>query len=384
MSKNGPWLYQQQARYFAQIAGGLEEEGQKELTALGATRVEKGYRGVYFTGTPAQMYGINYMSRLVTRILAPLVSFDCHNPKYLYRKAKEIPWRDFLQQGQTFAVGASVSNSKIRHSKYAALCVKDAVVDQFRERTGERPSIDRYHPDLWINVHIENNRATIAIDTSGGSLHRRGYRTESVSAPMQETVAAAVLRWSEWDGSAPLLDPMCGSGTLLAEACMAYRRLPPAFKRTHFGFMQLPDYNAEAWQKVKAHYDAEIRALPHNLIQGSDRSRDAIAAARANIQAVDEQGSIAIKPRDVRSIESWENGIIVCNPPYGLRLQPGQDLGPFFKAFGDFLKQRCTGSTAYIYFGNRVWIKHMGLRATWKRPLVNGSLDGRLVKYEMY
>lgn len=384
MPKPPLWLYQQQSRYFAQIAGGLEEEGQKELTELGATRVEKAYRGVYFTATPEHMYGINYMSRLVTRVLAPLVSFDCHNPKYLYRKAKEIPWRTFLQKGQTFAVAASVSNSKIRHSKYVALCVKDALVDQFREHTGSRPSVDRHHPDLWINVHIENNRATIAIDTSGGSLHRRGYRTESVTAPMQETVAAAVIRWSGWDGSVPLLDPMCGSGTLLAEACMAYRRLPAAFKRSHFGFMQLPDFDEEVWPRVRASYDASVRDLPDGLIQGSDRSRDAVDAAWVNLQAVTGNGHVRVEPRDVRAIESWEDSIIVCNPPYGLRLQPGQDLGPFFKSFGDFLKQRCTGSTAYIYFGNRVWIKHMGLRASRKRPLVNGQLDGRLVTYEMY
>lgn len=384
MPKPPTWLYQQNGRYFAQVAGGLEDEGIAEVKALGGRHVEKAYRGLYFNATPADLYGINYMSRLVTRVLAPLTAFTCHNTKYLYRKAKEIPWGSFLKPGQTFAVAGTVSNSKIRHSKYAALCVKDALVDQFRENTGTRPSVDRHNPDLWINIHIENNHATLAVDTSGGSLHRRGYRRESVAAPMQETVAAAVVRWSGWDGEVPLLDPMCGSGTLLAEAIMSYRRLPPAFLREHFGFMQLPDFDAGVWDRVKSRFDQQVRPLPAGLVTGSDRSSDAVEAARQNLSSLTADETFELIRRDFRAIEAWEQGVMLCNPPYGLRLQPGEDLGPFYKAFGDFLKQKCTGTVAYIYFGNRIWIKRIGLRSSWKRPLANGPLDGRVVKYEMY
>ncbi|HEX7070929.1 MAG TPA: THUMP domain-containing protein [Rhodothermales bacterium] len=194
------YKYQEYGRYFAQIAGGTEELGVAELTELGAREATTAYRGVHFEADRETLYRINYASRLVTRILAPLTSFGCHDPDYLYRTLREVDWGDFLDPDRTFAVYANVSNSRIRHSKYAALRVKDAIVDHFREATGRRPNVDVHEPDVWFNLYVENNHATLSLGTSAGSMHRRGYRTGAGSAPMQETVAAAIIRLTEWEG----------------------------------------------------------------------------------------------------------------------------------------------------------------------------------------
>ena len=376
--------YQKAQRYFAQIAGGLEETGQGELEALGVSNVSKAYRGLYFNADPATLYRVNYRSRLITRVLAPLITFDCHSDTYLYNTAREIDWSAFLTTQSTFAVFATVHQSKINHSKFAALRLKDAIVDVFRERTGKRPSIDRHNPDVWFNVHIDHNKAVISIDTSGGSLHRRGYRVASVKAPMQETVAAAVIRFSGWDGTHPFYDPFCGSGTLLCEALMHYANIPASYLRESMGFERLPDFQPILWKEEKSNADAAIRSVPEGLLRSSDRDPEAVFSARQNAERLPHGDRASVQTLDFRSIDQLEGVSIICNPPYGLRLQRGNQMGAFYKALGDFFKQRCKGSTAYVYFGNREWIKHIGLRPSWKKPLTNGQLDGRLVKYEMY
>ncbi|HMB90919.1 MAG TPA: THUMP domain-containing protein [Rhodothermales bacterium] len=378
------YQYQQTRRFFAQIAGGLEETGKAELADLGATDIAPAYRGLYFDADDATLYRINYQTRLLTRVLAPLLTFDCHSDRYLYKTARSLDWTDFLSLDTTFAIFANVSHSKITHSKYAALRLKDAIVDDFRDRTGKRPSIDTRNPDVWLNLHIENNQAIISLDTSGGSLHRRGYRTETGDAPMQETVAAAAVRFSGWNGENPLYDPMCGAGTLLAEALMHYANIPSGYLRDDFGFAHLPDFDAATWQAVKAEADSQIRSIPPGLLGGSDIDPDAVAAARTNLHALPGGEAVNLEVKDFHQIESLENVTILSNPPYGLRMGREEDMSDFYQALGDFLKQRCTGSTAYLYFGKREWIKSIGLRASWKKPLVHGSLDGRLVKYEMY
>jgi putative N6-adenine-specific DNA methylase len=380
----GVFAYQQSQRYFAQIAEGLEDTGADELHELGARDIRLAYRGLHFEAEKAALYRINYQSRLVTRVLAPLAAFPCHETDYLYRKAKLIPWKDIMGVDQTLAVFANLSNSKIRHSHYAGLCVKDAIVDYFREDCGRRPDIRRIDPDVWINVFIENNRAVISLDTSGGSLHRRGYRREGVEAPMQETVAAAIIRWTEWDGDRPLVDPMCGSGTLLAESLMHCCRIPAAFLRSRFGFERLPDFERSLWAAVKASADRGIRPLPAGLITGSDIAKDAIATAADNLRKLPQGENITLQRADVRRLRALSERVIVCNPPYGIRLKHPAGMGEFYREFGDFLKQNCRGSTAFVYFGDREMLKHIGLKPSWKRPLKNGGLDGRLAKFEMY
>jgi len=243
--------YQKTNRYFAQAANDILDITREELEALGAEEISQSYRGLYFNASKKALYKINLQSRLVNRVLAPLLQFNCHSDKYLYNTALQIKWEDFLNSGQTFAVFASVTQSNIRHSKYAALRLKDAVVDYFRERTGSRPSIDTRNPDLWLNLYIENNEAVISVDTSGGSLHRRGYRLDAVQAPMAETVAASIIKYSGWDGSKPFYDPFCGSGTLLCEAYLHASRTPSAFMRKKFGFERLPDFDVRLWEKIQ-------------------------------------------------------------------------------------------------------------------------------------
>jgi putative N6-adenine-specific DNA methylase len=387
MPQDRVYEYLRSRRFFAQTADGLEQLATAEVERLGATEVSPAYRGVYFSCDLDGVYRVNYASRLLTRVLAPLLTFDCHSARYLYKTARSIDWADFLGVTDTFAVSANVSNSAIRHSQYAALRIKDAVADQFRDRAaGRRPRVDTREPDVWINLFLHNNRAVLSIDTSGGSLHRRGYRMESVDAPMQETVAAAVVEWSGWDGDRPLYDPMCGSGTLLCEAAMRYCRVPAAYLRARsgrFGFERLPGFEPAAWKSVRKSEDGHIRPLPSGLIAGSDASAQAVAAATANAGAVPGGDRISIKTNKFQDLPAIEGATIVCNPPYGLRLEETR-AGGLIGEFGDFLKQRCRGSEAYVYFGKRELIKRLGLRASWKKPLKSGGLDGRVAKYELF
>ena len=376
--------YQKSGRYFAQIAEGLEELGSKEIRKFGAQDIKPGHRGFYFSADRASLYRLNYSSRFLSRILAPLIRFDCHSDRYLYKTASSVDWTTLMGLHNSFAVKANVAHSRITHSQYAALRLKDAIVDVFRKKTGKRPSVETKTPDVLFNLHIQNNKATIYLDTSGSSLHRRGYRLQSIAAPIQETVAAAIIQLSGWDGQRPLVDPMCGAGTLLCEAMMHYCRIPAGYLRKKFGFEMLPDYDAETWFSVKSEIDSRIRDLPAGLISGSDRSREAVAAAKTNSGVFPQGANIAYSVKNFQDIDSLENSIIVCNPPYGMRLDTVADIREFMKQLGDFLKQRCKGSDAYLYFGNRELIKSIGLKPTWKKVLVSGGLDGRLVKYSLY
>ncbi len=377
--------YQDSRRYFAQVAEGFEEGAARELADLGAQRVEPGFRGLYFRADPGTLYAVNYRSRLASRILAPLASFSCRDRGELYRAAKAVDWPALFSADDTFAIHANVSgNAELRNSLFAAQCLKDAVADRFTEKFGRRPSVDRLNPDVWLNLHIERSRATVSLDTSGGALYRRGYRREPVAAPLQENLAAAMVSLSGWDGSRPLYDPMCGSGTLLCEAAMAYGRIPAGFLRQAFGFRFLPDFDAALWERVKRRADADIRALPRHLVAGSDIDPAAVKAARANCGLLPGGGAILISCMDYNAIPALEDRVILCNPPYGIRMSTEADLGGFYKLLGDFLKRRCTGSEAYLYFGNRDMLKQIGLKPAWKKPLRHAGLDGRVAKFELY
>ena len=376
--------YQKSGRFFGQITEGLEELGLKELRELGAKEIKPSHRGFYFSADQPSLYRINYCSRLFSRILAPLLRFDCHSSKYLYKTACKIDWPALISLDSTFAVNANVSHSKIKHSHYASLCLKDAIVDVFRESTGKRPDVETKTPDVRFNLYIQNNKATVYLDASGGSLHRRGYRKEGVAAPMQETVAAAIIKYSGWDGERPLIDPMCGSGTLLCEALMHYCRIPAGYFRKKFGFESLPDFEKKTWLRVKQEIDAQIRDLPKGLISGNDISSEAIKAARKNIGCFRQAKNIRFSVSSYQKIKDLKNTVIISNPPYGIRLGAEGDMDIFVKELGDFLKQQCTDASAYLYFGNRELIKKVGLKPSWKKPLISGGLDGRLVKYSLY
>jgi putative N6-adenine-specific DNA methylase len=380
-----PFEYQKNQRYFAQFTEGFEAPATQELTRLGASAIEPGFRGVNFCADPATLYRVNYQARLLTRVLAPLAVFRCRDRDDMYREARRIEWPALFSADQTFAVLANVNaNPGLTHSKFAALCLKDAVADAFRESRGRRPDVDRDAPDIWLNLYIQKESATISLDTSGGSLHRRGYRREAVAAPMQETLAAAMVAAAGWQGGRALYNPMCGAGTLLCEALMHASDLPAGYLRPIFGFQFLPDFDAQAWQRVKRSADEKIRPLKEGLIAGSDIDAAAVKAARINCGSLPGGRQIRLVQADLFALPALEDRVILCNPPYGLRLDQEPDLPGFYKALGDFLKRRCKGSEAYIYFGNRDMLKQIGLRPAWKRPMRNAGLDGRLAKFELY
>jgi putative N6-adenine-specific DNA methylase len=377
------FAYQKTNRYFAQIADGLENLGARELAEFGGLDVKPTYRGIFFSADPAGLYKINYKTRLITRVLAPLLTFDCHSDKYLYKTARSMPWKKLLSVESTFAIDAIVTASHIKHSQYAAQKLKDAIVDQFREACGDRPDVDTRDPDIWLHLFIRNNKATISFDTSGGSLHRRGYRIASVEAPMQETVAAAIIRYTGWDKQQPLYDPMCGSGTLLAEAAMRYCRIPAGYLREKFGFMRLPDFDEAVWETVKQKCDDYVQPLPPGLIAGSDKSPAAVEAAIQNCRRLPGGENIAISVRPFQEIESMADSVVVCNPPYGVRLKEDDGSGPLLREFGLFLKEHCPGSTAFVYLGKMPPAKTIPLRASWKKPITSGGLEGYLLKYKI-
>jgi len=378
------YLYQSGDDFFAQVPDGGEEVATEELLGLGASKVTPGYRGVYFSADRDALYRIVYCALTISRVLCPLIRFQAHSPEYLYKRVQDIDWTKLFTNRRTFAVFATVANSAIRHSQYAALTVKDAIVDQFRDKTGSRPDIEPLNPDLWINLYLHANRATISLDLSGGSMHRRGYRVESIEAPMQETVAAVMVAMTGWNGERPFVDPMCGSGTLLCEALMRYCRIPAAYLRPKQGVRFMPDYDAAAWDAMKKQSDVAIRALPEGMIRGSDASRDAAHAARANLSKLPDGRRVVVDAKRYQEIESIHDATIVTNPPYGVRVGKRDAMPEFVREFGDFLKQRCTGSTAFVYFGERELIKSVGLRPTFKKPLANGGLDGRLVRLDLF
>ncbi|MCF8068062.1 MAG: class I SAM-dependent RNA methyltransferase [Desulfobacterales bacterium] len=387
--KKGTWNklkydFQIDSGYYAQVAESIKEFGVKELSELGAEEIVPDFRGIYFKADPAALYRINYLTRVISRILAPIKSFDCPTTDIIYEEAKKIRWFDFFTEENTFAVFANVSDSTVFHSKFAALRLKDAVADYFRDKSGRRPNVDTMNPDVNINLHIRKDKAVISIDVSGGPLHKRGYREEAVIGPMQETVAAAIIRIAEWDGSVPLYDPMCGSGTLLCEALMHYCKIPSGIFREKFGFESLPYFDRSLWNAVKKEADGNIREIPEGLIAGSDLESSAVRASGINLMGLHHGKNVSVTRSDFRDLPEFKGYTIIANPPYGIRMGKDQNLYRLYKDLGDFLKQKCKGSAAYIYAGDPKYIKQIGLKATWKKEIRAGGLEGKLVKYEMY
>lgn len=373
-----------QKGFFAQVTGKMEELCKEELIELGATETKTTYKGIYFKADLPTLYKINYTSRLLSRVLAPLVSFPCHTTNVLIQKAKKIHWEDFCSLEKTFAISSSVSKSRITNSLYASQCLKDGIADYFRDKYGKRPNVEVISPDVRFNLHIEKDTAVISLDTSGESLHKRGYRLLAGEAPMQETLAAAIIRLSKWDGETTLWDPMCGSGTILCEALMHCCKIPAQNLRKKFGFTNLPDFDQAVWKKVKEEFDNKIRPLPKNIISGSDKSQKAINVAKDNLSRLPYSESVELSCKPLQQLKEFKNGTLIANPPYGMRLGELEEVKALYKELGDFLKTNCTGTSAFIYTGNPVLRKSIGLRTTKRTPLDNGKLEGVLVQIDSY
>ncbi|OGF59685.1 MAG: hypothetical protein A2Y62_08240, partial [Candidatus Fischerbacteria bacterium RBG_13_37_8] len=331
--------YQKDGWYFAQCGRDLETLVAEELQDMQVQQVKTVRAGVHFQAEQEVFYRVNYCSRIASRILAPLVTFRCASENDLYKKGYNFEWEKILDTAHTFAIVSHVSNSAITHSQYAALKLKDAIADRFRAKYGKRPSVDRENPHILLHLNVQDNRAIISLDASGGPLYRRGYRMQGGEAPMQETLAAAIIRLSGWEGKLLLYDPMCGSGTLLAEALLHACHIPSCFRRQYFGFERLPDYDLTLWRKVKKNSDSLICEIPDDLIAGSDIEPSVLKMASANLSLITSGEKVKLIQCDFRQLPELKNYCIVCNLPYGVRQGEKEALKLLYKEFGDFLKR---------------------------------------------
>lgn len=370
--------------FFATTAKGVEEVLARELVALGiASAAEPG--GVRFSGDWSACYRANLWLRTANRVLLPLVTFPCATPQELYAGVRTAVWHDHLTPDMTLAVDCNLRDSALTHSGFVALKTKDAIVDAIRDRAGRRPNVDTRDPDLRVNVHLVKNRCTVSLDTSGVPLDRRGYRLDRNEAPLRETLAAALVQLSGWDGTVPLADPMCGSGTIPIEAALFAARRAPGLLRPGFAFQRWPAYDRELWRRLTEEAAGEARAsLPVPLV-GYDRSPRALAVARQNSIRAGVQGLVTLAERELSAFSPPPGpGVLLFNPPYGRRLGEEEELKPLYRQIGDVMKQRCTGYTAWVFTGSADLAKCVGLRASRRIVLFNGPIECRLLKYELY
>lgn len=362
---------------------GFEEILATELTKLGAQGVESGTRMVSFYGDKGFMYKANLALRTALKILKPIKQFKVFNEKSLYLGIKSINWSDYLKVNQSFVIDTTVFSDYFNHSQFVALKSKDAIVDQFKEAYNERPNIDKDHPDLRINVHIQKDLCTVSLDTSGASLHHRGYRTATNIAPINEVLAAGILIMSGWEGQSDFLDPMCGSGTFLVEAAMIACNIPPNINRREFAFEKWNDWDNDLFEKVESSLLNKVKEF-HFDITGYDKAPSAVSKAKDNIRNANLEDYIKVEQKNFfESQKETERHLhIVFNPPYGERLDI--DLERFYREIGDTLKQNYPGTEAWFITGNLDALKFIGLKPSRRIKLFNGKLESRLVKYQMY
>jgi len=362
---------------------GFEEILARELQILGAQQVEIGTRVVSFKGDKGFMYKANLALRTALKILKPIKTFKAHNDKALYEGIRAIDWSDYLTEHNTFLVETTLHSENFNHSQFVALKTKDAIVDQFRDLNGKRPSIDKDFPDLQIHVHIDRDNVTVSLDSSGASLHHRGYRTATNIAPINEVLAAGMLILAGWEGKSHFLDPMCGSGTILAEAAMIACNVPANINRKEFGFEKWKDWDAELFDNILESLLKKTREF-HYTITGYDKAPSAVSKAKDNVRNANLDEYITITNENFFDSKKETEGPLqmVFNPPYGERLDI--DMERFYREIGDTLKQNYPNTNAWFITANLEALKFVGLKPSRKIKLFNGKLEARLVKYEMY
>ncbi|WP_242919613.1 THUMP domain-containing class I SAM-dependent RNA methyltransferase [Pontibacter liquoris] len=364
---------------------GLEEVLAAELQALDMDYIKVGHRAVTCSGTLRQLYEANLWCRTAIRVLKPFLTFKARNEKELYEQVQKTNWAEYLDLDQTFAIDASVSHSTFEHSLFLAQLTKDAIVDQFRKATGERPSVDRIRPDVRLNLHMHENLVTLSLDSSGDSLHRRGYRLQTNVAPLNEVLAAGIIALTGWDKKATLIDPMCGSGTFLIEAAMMAQNIAPGlFRRDPFGFEKWKDYDDSLFEMIWNTAEAKVKREPQATILGFDIDPDYVEAAMVNIRNAGLEHVIRVEQADFFKTQAPATpGVVVMNPPYNERIL-SDDINLLYKNIGDALKNNYQGYDAFVFTGNLEAAKSIGLRTSRRIPLFNGSIDCRLLKYELY
>ena len=373
---------EQQFELIAKTFMGLEPVLAKELTQLGADNIQIGRRMVSFTGDKELMYRANFSLHTAIKILKPIHHFKASSADDVYEEIKKVDWSEYLTTEKTFSVDAVVFSEEFRHSKFVSYKVKDAIVDQFRERTGQRPNISVTNPDLYLHIHIAEDQCTLSLDSSGESLHRRGYRQEQVEAPLNEVLAAGMIMMTGWKGETDFIDPMCGSGTLLIEAALIAHNISPGVFRKEYAFERWEDFDRELFDEIY-NDDSQERAFEHH-IYGYDIDTKAVNTAALNIRAAGLTKDITISQQDFKDFQKpAEKALMVTNPPYGERISTPNLLGTY-KMIGERLKHAFGGNTAWILSYREECFEQIGLKPSIKIPLYNGSLECEFRKYAMF
>ncbi len=361
---------------------GLEPVLAQELTHLGANNVQIGRRMVSFTGDKEMMYRANFQLHTAIRILKPIKRFKAKSAEDVYDEVQKIDWSEYIEKGKTFSVDTVVYSDEFRNSRFVTYKVKDAIVDQFRTKTGDRPNISVSNPDIRLHIHIAEDDATLCLDSSGESLHRRGYRQESVEAPLNEVLAAGMILMSGWKGETDFIDPMCGSGTLLVEAALIARNISPGVFRKEFAFEKWPDFDQELFDSIY-NDDSQEREFEHH-IYGYDIDMKAVNTARLNVKAAGLTNEITVEQQDFKDFKKPANkSIIITNPPYGERISTPNLLGTY-KMIGERLKHEFGGNEAWILSYREECFEQIGLKPSIKIPVYNGSLECEYRKYTMF
>lgn len=363
---------------------GLEGVLSEEIRQLGGKEIKALKRAVEFEGDKSLLYRANLELRTALRVLVHLQDFVAKNPDELYKKVKSIEWQDYMTVDKTFAIDATASSSIFTHSKYAALKTKDAIADYFRDKTGKRPDVNVDFPYLRVNLHINEDKCALSLDSSGDSLHKRGYRANTLEAPINEVLAAGMVLLSGWDGKTTFVDPMCGSGTLLIEAALFATHTPPQLHRETFGFMKWRDFDAKCWEKVVDKAKSGIQSLPCPVL-GFDKEMRAVRVSAQNIFSAHLEGKgIQVEKLTIEKLmPPPPPGVLITNPPYDERLKEAE-IAAFYKMIGDRLKQVFSGYEAWLISSNQEALKYIGLRPSQKMTLFNGALECKFQKYELY
>ena len=359
---------------------GLENLLEKELLELGAKEVKIGNRCVYFSGDKALMYKANIKLRTALKILHTLSTFTASKEFDLYKNISSIKWHKILDTSQTFSVSSTVNSRHFKHSNYVSLVTKDAIVDQFRKKYNKRPSVDLKSPDINIHIHISEHKCNLSLNSSGDSLHKRGYRSKVFSAPMNEVLAAGIVLLSNWDKNQDLIDPMCGSGTLLIEAGLIAINRAPNIYRKAFNFQKWKNYDHALLEDIKKEA-VQNETKFNKVLKGFDISASAISTARNHIHNMKLSSIIKIDGQDFFKSNGHNNAMVLMNPPYGKRIELKKD---YYKEIGDTLKQKYPNTCAWIISSEFEELKKIGLRTSKKIKLFNGALECKLLKFELY
>ena len=374
-------MMEQEFELIAKTFMGLETVLAQELTELGASNVQVGRRMVSFSGNKEMMYRANFQLHTAIRILKPIAHFKANSAEDMYDEVKKIDWSLYIDKGKTFSVDSVVYSEEFRNSRFVTYKVKDAIVDQFREKTGDRPNISVSNPDIRLNIHIAEDAATLSLDSSGESLHRRGYRQESVEAPLNEVLAAGMILMTGWKGECDLIDPFCGSGTILIEAALIAKNIYPGVFRKEYAFEKWKDFDEDMFESIY-NDDSQEREFDHK-IYGYDINRQAVSIATENARNAGVNKCVEIEQRDFYDFDSpRESSIMITNPPYGERIVTDDMMG-LYATIGQRLKKYFTGNDAWIITNRNEYFDQIGFKPSTRIALFNGSIECEFRKYSI-